>query len=464
MRGLALVSLAALAACGSEKVARDPGPLDKFFYPTGIAVLDRRLYVASSNADLTYDETSGGSLIDVNVCDRTADPGCSDTVAGAVNVPSFAGEIGIADPVSCPALAVPVPPIGPSVLVPIRGTDLVERVAIGTTSSGATDGTLTCGDGCQVKVGDKDRGDPWAVGIACDTAATPGGPTLARAYVGYLRSSAGQAWITQFDLLLSPSDPAYVQHQAYGAGQVRGMAYDPTKHRVFFTRVVAGSASSIAYLDLANGCRIDVAEEDGGCRSGASPTGSVPTGLELMGMALAHVTDPASPVRRAYVTARIYDPNASSGAGTPLGDFDGLLLVLDLSEDALGNVHVDVVNQVPIGYGAGSVRVLPARPGKRDVVVALAAADEVLWIYDDDTGASTAIGRSPATGAPLVGQGPAAIAVDPVVLPGNVARVYVGSFREHFVTPVDVPLDDPEAAAIPLDNALPRRITGGVTP
>jgi hypothetical protein len=123
-----------------------------------------------------------------------------------------------------------------------------------------------------------------------------------------------------------------------------------------------------------------------------------------------------------------------------------------------------VVDEIPIGYGASDVRVLPPRPGKRDVVAALAADDAVVWIYDDDTRARVAIGRDPRTGAPLVGKTPWGLAVAPAVLPGtNVARVYAGSFQESFVTPIDVPLDDPAAAGIAVDGqGAPRRIGGGV--
>jgi hypothetical protein len=94
-------------------------------------------------------------------------------------------------------------------------------------------------------------------------------------------------------------------------------------------------------------------------------------------------------------------------------------------------------------------------------VAALAGDDGVVWIYDDETGARFAIGRDPTTGAPRVGHSPFGLAVDPHVLPGtNSARVYVGSFQEHFVTAIDVPLDDPER----VDLGAMRRINGGVLP
>jgi hypothetical protein len=296
------------------------------------------------------------------------------------------------------------------------------------------------------------------VGIACDTAATG----IARAYVGYIRGSGNVGWITQIDLKRTPADPGYVQHAAYDFGQVRSFAYDAHRTRLYFTHAVTGGPATLDYVDLANECRIDVAYAAGGCKNGASRAGAIPTGLEIAGIALANDTGSPTTVRRAYLTAKIYDAAAAASAGGRVGDFDGLLLVVDLAEDAAGVLDVRIVDQIPLGYGATYVRVLPRRTGKRDVVTAIAADDGVVWIYDDETGERVAFGRNPATGAPLTGQGSFALGVDPVPLAGNVARVYVGSFREHFVTPIDVPLDDPTAAAIPLVDGSFRRILGGV--
>ncbi len=470
MRRLALVVAVAAAACRPTVPSHDPGPLDAFFYPTGLAVLpasptatrsDQRLVVVSSNADLTYDEETVGSVISVDPePPPTATAPAPIPVTGAMNIKSFAGEIALLDPGACPALA----GAGAAAFVPVRGQDVIYRLAVG------ADGSLACDpSGCTIAVGTTDHGDPWSAGVACDGATAPGGPQLARAFVGYLRQASGVAWLTQIDLTKAPGADGYVQFSGFEYGQIRGMAYDDGRRRLYLTHTVLGASTTLMWYDLGGGCRIDVAQADGGCVRGETPDpqlhtiGAVPYGVELHGIALAHQTDPTSPVRRAYVTGRIYDPVATGQSGGRVGDFDGLLLVVDLTESATGVLEFDVVNEIPIGYGASDVRVLPARPGKRDVVAALASDDGVVWIYDDDTGAAVPIGRSPATGAPLVGHVPFGLAVDPAVLPGtNTARVYVGSFQESFVTPIDVPLDDPEAAAIAVDaKGAPRRITGG---
>ncbi len=479
MRRLALLAVAVLA-CNDPQVEHPSGPLDSFFYPIGLGVLDHRLFVASSNADLTYAPDTGGSVISV---DPLASP---IPVTGAVDIDSFAGELAIADPAACPALA--AHNVGTKAFVPIRGSNFVYRLDVG------ADGSLACND-CGIPVGSTDRGDPFAVAVACDDATSPGGAKVARAYVGYLRSSTGSAWLTQIDLTRDPTDPLYVQHQAYDPGTgVKAFAYDPTRRQLYYTRSVTGGGETLRYIDLANDCPIALYYADGGCATGATPTGAIPPGVELRGIALAHI-DPAaaaSTVRRVYLTGHVYDFGAAASAGYAVGDFDGLLLVVDLSFDSAGMLQFDIVNQFPIGSGAAYVRVLPARPGKRDVVAAITVNDGSVWIYDDETGTRVAFNRDllgspalggqpaqPATGAPLVGSGPFGLAVDPAPLPGSVtastpsgvARVYVGSFRDHWVTPIDVPLDAPGDACIVSTSgqcaaaaADVFHITGGVLP
>jgi hypothetical protein len=436
------VAAALAAACQSPTPAPDPGPLDKFFFPTGMQVVDHRLVVASSDADLTYAADTGGTVIAVDV-----DP---QAVAGALNVPSLAGELAVATPGACPALG--AAGRGATVVVPIRGRNLVYPLALG------ADGALSC-SGCELSVGSPDRSDPFTVGVAC-------GPGLARAFVGYLQAGLGLAWFTQIDLLKSPGEDGYLRHHSYGdVGRFRGFAYDAARSRLYLTR--AGTVQgTIRWIDLSNGCLVDQDVASGGCATGLSRSGAFPIGFELRKIALANAPSADGRTRRAYITARVYDPNVvASGA-----DFDGYLLVADLSDDAEGRLQVTLVDRIPIGYGAEHVEVLPARPGKRDVVAALAVRDGVLWIYDDDTGARVAIGRDLGTGAPLAGQDPFGVAVDPVPFPGNAAqplgivRVYVASFTDSFVTPVDVPLDAPETAAPVAPGGTIRRIGPELTP
>lgn len=440
MRRIAV--LAALAvACPSPTPAPDAGPQDTFTFPTGLQVVDHRLVVVSSNADLTYASDTGGTVMSLDV-----DP---QAVVSALNIESLSGELGVATPAACPALA--AANLGATAVVAVRGTNLVYPLGLG------TDGKLAC-DGCKLSVGSTDRSDPFAVGVAC-------GPNLARAFIGYLQAGAGLAWFTQIDLLRKPGSDGYVRHHSYGdVGRFRGFAYDPARSRLYLTRA-STVQGTIRWVDLANGCLVDQDPASGGCQTGLSRAGAIPTGFELRKIVLASAPSADGTTRRAYITARVYDPNVvTSGA-----DFDGYLLVADLSDDAEGRLKVTLVDQIPIGYGADDVQLLPARPGKRDVVAALAVRDGVLWIYDDDTGARVAIGRDLSTGAPLTGENPFGIAVDPVPFPGTaaqplgVARLYVASFTNAWVTPVDVPLDAPETAAPVTSGGTIRRIGPKVT-
>ena len=220
---------------------------------------------------------------------------------------------------------------------------------------------------------------------------------------GTCASSIGQGWIAQLDLTRETTDPLYAQHFAYDFGQVRSFAYDASRRRLYVTHTVTADTTTLRYVDLRDGCGFDLTQA-GACGTGLSR--ALPRGLELESIALANDTGSGSPVRRAYLSARIYDAAAAASSGFRVGDFDGLLLVVDLSEDAAGQLRVDIVDDIAIGYGAAYVRVLPLRPGKRDVVAVLAAGDGVVWIYDDETGASTAIGRECGDGQAPHGRGP----------------------------------------------------------
>ena len=442
VRRLAFVALVVAAACG-ESTKPPPGPSDTFYKPVGLGVYGGKLIVASSNADLRFDDPTGGSVIAV---DPFADPA---SLKGTTNIRSFAGQLVVADPSVCP---IQDPDAGAITVVPVRGDDVVYRIRT------SADGALAC-NGCETPLSSAGWADAFTAGLAC-------GPGVARAYVGYLRSSIGQAVFSQLDLTKDPSEPGFLQTAAVGFGSVSAYAYDAPRKRLYFTRTASGSAGTLAFVDLADDCNFDPARGGVACPTGQA---NAPNGIELRGIVLS--TSEAAP-RRAYMTARIFDSAAAASSGVRIGDFDGLLIVADLVESLAGRLELRIVNELPIGYGAAEIVRLPARPGKRDVVAALAADDAILWIYDDETGEAVQIGRdlvgAAPTGAPFVGHVPFGLAADPAARAGSVARVYVASYEESTVTPIDVPLDDirgscPVAiaggcAATPADV---RRIAGG---
>lgn len=445
MRRFVWVALAALAAC-SDVSKVEPGPTHGFYRPTGIGVYAGKLVVASSNADLLYDSATGGSVI-------TVDPGVDPaTWIGGMNIESFAGQMVVADPADprgptyqCPALA------GPLALVPARGADVLYRIALGAT------GTPSCGAGCMVSLAGGQFADAYAVGLECATQPAP----LARAYVGFLRGASAQAWISQVDL-----QSGEVRSASFGIGQMLGFAYDPARRRLYAAQAPQG----IRWVDLADGCVFGAAELAGGCRGGAA---AIPAGLEARAIALSQPdsTNPTRPTRL-YVLARVYDSQAAYAIGIRPGDVDGVLLVMQVVDDLWGQTRLQLVKPpIRVGYGPVALALLPARPGKWDVVAALTTDDPVLLLYDDDNDAQVVIARDagdpyatppiPGTGHPWVGSQPFGLAVDPVPTAAGDAHVYVGSFRESFVTEIDVPLADIEQTTLPTEAAPLRRISGG---
>ncbi len=439
MRRIAPIALAAALACTSEISSVDPGPRDTFYLPTAVGVHDGKVLVASSNSDLRYDPETGGTVIAV---DALLDPTSGrPPLTGTVNIESFSGELAMADAAAgCTAIA-------PIAVVPVRGANRLFRVSVG------AGGSLACGIGCSISLTTGQFADPYAVGVACGPDGRGG--TIARAYVGYLRSTLGVAWVTQVDLTMDPSADGAVQHAPYDTGQVRSFAYDPVRQRLYLVRTLTGTRPTLRWIDLApdrNGvyCRLDRLVNEGGCRSGTSSTAALAEGLELRAIALSTSN---VPFRRAYMTARVFDPTA-----IPRIDYEGLLIVADVAEDALGQLDLRVVREIPIGLGVSEVRVLPARAGKRDVVAAIGG--DRLWIYDDETGDITTTGTTIVngrdTGHPVVGTTPFSLAVDPDAN-GGTAHVYVGAYDDNAVKQLDVPLANPTA----VPPAVVRTLIGG---
>ncbi len=430
MRRLFWALLALPVAC-SDVSTVEPGPTTSFYRPLGIGVHEGNLVVASSNSDLRYSDESGGSVISV---DPLADP---VTWLGGLNVRSFAGELAIADPARCgipAALA----------LVPVRGSDVLYRIGIDAA------GALSC-DGCELSLTGQGATDPFAIGVACD------GAGFARAYVGYLRSMGGAAWITQLDLTQPDGADGAVQHASFGSGQMRAFAFDADRKRLYVAQSATGSSTFIRYVDLLGGCRFGAPVAENGCRSGFA---ALWEGIEPRAIALSRAGP--EPFRRMYVSARVYDPALAASVGVRFGEVGGVLLVADLVDDLAGQTQLQIVKVVkPLGYGAGALALLPGRgPAVRDVVAVLAGDAGELLLFDDETNDLVFVGEDP-NGHPLLGSAPTGLAVDPVPSVAGDAHVYVGSFQENFVTRIDVPLADINTLTLPVPPATFPRIAGG---
>lgn len=444
MRKAAWFALALAAACGSEPKA-GAGPLDQIRQPTGMAVHGGRLLVMSSNSDLTYDEATGGAL--AALAPDPANLG-SATLKGGVNVHSMGGELAVAR-AEGPGTAIPDAEacgtaLGASLAVfGTRGSNTLNAVALG------ANGTLSCdapAARCGIPTSGVGFGDPFGVTIAC-------GGGRKRAYFGYLNAQGGAAWVGELNLTADALGQFTVRNVNVGAGPIRGLAYDRDRDRLFLTGVSTGTPTPLRWLNL-SGCTVGAAGA-GACTVDAAslPLVSGSLALELQSIALAHARTPgvargvADPIR-AYVTAIPYDASSAQAAGYRTTGFGSVLVVMDLYDDARGGVEPRIVAIHDVPAGAQAVRVLPRPagwpPARRDVVAVVSVDTGSLTFFDDETGAMEFFGGNTggagATGAPILGRRLFGLAVDPA-LAGSTARVWVGTFTEGFVTPIDVTLD-----------------------
>lgn len=432
---LGLVALAlAATACGGEPRGA-PAPLDRFTYPTGLAIRGGQLLVVSSNFDLSYARDDGGSLLAV---DLAASPPAIRP--GGVRLGSFGGELAVAEPAAC---GIPEP----LALVPSRTENILYRVSL-------AGGALSCGAGCPLGLTHDKVDEPYGVTVTCPK----GGP--ATAWVGYLRAPDTVSWLAAVDLATGDWKPVDIG----GVGVPHSFAYDEDRSRLFFTSVETGFTAPIRWIELGGGCTPGDAVVDGGCPVRQLDLFGFLRGAEPRGIALSNPQPGFS--RRMYLAVRVYDVTVAAAIGARPGyDVAGMLFVLDLDEGPFGDLRAQLVRMVNIGLGVSEVKVLPARAGQRDLVAITATDDGVLALYDDDTGALARVfGRDPVTGAPEVGRTPFGLAVED--RGGGTARVYVGSFQQGVVTPVDVPLAAPGLAQwvpSPSDPRKPLRI-GEVTP
>ena len=88
--------------------------------------------------------------------------------------------------------------------------------------------------------------------------------------------------------------------------------------------------------------------------------------------------------QRLYVSARLYDAEYQDSTGTrPEGSVGGVLIVLDVATGPAGLPVLTVHKVLDLGLGAGEVVTVP-RAGMRDVVVATAADESLVVVYDDE--------------------------------------------------------------------------------
>ncbi len=472
MKHAAWLLLLTAAGCG-ENLAHTPPPMDHFFTPAGVALTpvagtnavsggNQALLVVSSNFDLRYDKEQGATLLSV-------DPGLFDATSGTggsagrpggalaklgpgAQLGSFAGPVAVVDEATCPSLSgvpgspgvEPIPgiPGGAQALVASRYTRKLYRFPLGADGSVAPCSGLPCAVDL-----DADLQDPAALQVTCRADGK-----RRSVYVGYLRSprlgalGAGTAWLTELDLADPGGKPRTF---ALAPGPVGAMAYDDLTDRLYAVGRFAGLTAPLFILEP-NACSSLQPETCAGPNPQTVDLYGALAGAELVGIALSNPQPGRA--RRAYISAAVYDEGyAAVIRSRPSFDVGGALLVVNLEEDLVGRPSARVVSVVPIGLGAGSVRVLPPRPGLADLVVVPSTGDGTLQIYDDEVGAVVrVVSIDRTTGRPEAGRSPSAVTVEDR---GTEARVYVAAFNSWTVSVLRVPLADPTSADLLRDGA-----------
>jgi hypothetical protein len=430
LRALAPAALLlALVGCVEGETAGQLPPLDRFYFPMGVATtrLDggkTALLVASTNYDLRYSGEEGGTLLSV---DPFASPvGGALAVFDGERIPSYSGPLAVADGTRCAGTSSET---APSVLVASRLDDRIYRFAIDPAS-----GALTC-DGCARET-PSGFDDPFAVAVACGAGGN-------HAFVGYLdppESTRGHglgSWITELDLD-APLAPA--RQIELGDGLVRAMALDARTDRLWAATHSSGPRALLHSVPLG-----DPRWE------GAAPWEAVDTvdlypfvrGAELRSIAVG--SSPAAGSSRLFLTARLYDAESQDSTGVrPLGDVGGVLIVLDVADGADGHPRISVRAVESIGLGVGDVAVI-RRAGKADLAVATAADEDLLVVYDDETGTVLHAVAHNGSGIAILGDRPLGVAVGQIGT--GVADVFVTGFGSHIVTRFQL---DPDAPSAPL--------------
>jgi hypothetical protein len=461
----ALLLLSVAAACHDSQRNVAP-PLDRFYYPTGVAVrheppgcaagtpgCQSQLLVASSNFDLQYEALTGGTLLSVDV-DRAlgGNPNASapptngqflpGAVLGAHKVGSFGGEVAVVDETTCPGW-----PSAPQVLVATRAQNMLYRLDVDP-GTGALSPAAT---GATVQLPSSGLADTYGVTVVCGNLAAAGGGSPAPrhlAFVTFLRAQNNEGFLSRIDLDSGTLEATY----DVGAGPTQSTAYDDRRGLLFMSELFSAvGVAKLRWLDLGSP-QLGVGFVD---------YGPVVRGAELVSLAL------SSDRARVYLAARLYDYDTAATTGTrPLGDLGAALLVIDLQRVLSGAAAADtLLNVVHLDRGPVALVAIPRTDATgnriRDLVVATSSDDGTMTFYDDELGATAAVfgicdGNSPLAlnrqasggtgglvpdpcpdGNPSLGKQPFGLAWEPYTSgTQTLARLFVGSFDRSWVNAI----------------------------
>ena len=466
---VALVAFLMAAGCQDSYPVVLP-PENIFYFPVGLAVRQlppgpgtaagsSQLVVVSSNFDLRYQESNGGTVlvVDPDASQDTALGGALTTYPGGfMRIGSFGGQVAIADaacppgwpecPSGCPQLGADpgVAAGGAKVLLASRAIQTLYRMDM------SSEGTLACDSGC-ASVEAIQLLYPYGVATVCNSR---GGSDRADAYFTFLFGPGGQGWLARVGLATGD-----VSVLALGTPPTYAAAYDAVGDWLFVT---GGASTGLAPLRWFNPSVTN--QTSGGFDFPVY--GSFQTSGVVLGSAARSVAV-SNDGLHLYVAVDLYDADLLVSTGQQFVE-GGALAVFSIARDASQQPRMAVERVVPTCLGGGELRVLPPRPGKGDLVAVTCDVQGVLVIFDTELGQVVRyIGLDPDTGLPILGRRPFGLTVEPIdparaitspastdyepspcVVGASCDRIYVGSFLDNWVNILELNPDKPETVSL----------------
>jgi hypothetical protein len=467
---VALLAFLMAAGCRDSYPVVLP-PDDIFYYPVGLAVRQMpptlatpagssQLVVVSSNFDLRYQESDGGTVLVVDP-DASQDSILGGDLAvypnGFQRIGSFGGQVAVVEqacppgwpqcPTACSQLSADpaVAAGGAQVLLGSRAIQTLYRMEM------AADGSLTCGTGC-ASVQGVQLLDPYGVATVCNS---NGGTDRADGYFTYLRGPSSQGWLTRMDLTTGS-----VNVLALGISPTYGAAYASLGDWLFISGGASGGLAPLRWINPS------VENATSGGYDFPVFNTFVTSGVVLGSSARAVAI--SNDGLLLFLAVDLYDADLLANTGAYLLE-GGALVVFSIARDAYQQPSMALQQVVPTCLGTGDLKVLPPRPGRGDLVALTCDQEGSLVIYDAELGFVTSyIGLDPDTGLPILGRLPFGIAAEPIdparaitvpasptaydpspcVLGGSCDRLYVGSFLDNWVNILEMDPDRPESIAL----------------
>ncbi len=451
---IAVLALAAAAGC-SDSFPPVPGPLDRFYFPVGLAV--RRLpvtagfpygrtalLVVSSNFDLAYDFDVGGAILAVDP-DASGNAMAGDpslAVLGGLNIGSYGGEVDYLAGSGagwnelpghdCQPLAGRLSPGAAKVVTASRGRREIYQIDMD------PKGSLAC-DGCAQAL---PRGvlDPFDVTPTCSA---PGSGTVARIYVTHLQTLGNVGLVTELDFLAGTTSTLLI-----GAASTFSSTFDPDSGRLF----VSTRVSSIDQVPMSWFNALTLPSGGEPLVQAHNVAADVPGGLTRE-FAIFKDARTTPPTVTGFLRLELFDYDIAARTGSFVTT-GGALAVYDLTPNALGEPAMRLLRVVPTCNGSGQLRVLP-RSGSGALLALTCDLDGTLLFYDDDVGAMVGrIGLDPTSGGPLLGRSPFGLAVESreatrcLQNTNACTRLYVSAFDTSVVSLVELDVRNPGAATI----------------